>query len=120
MEKEDSAHKFIKLIEFFDGKQLSMDALIAICSDGEPANTGIHTGILRRFELHLKRPLHWFICLLHFNELPFRHLFENSEKSSTARPRATTGNLSKKIAEAIEKLQVCKLIVIYITIFIKW
>jgi hypothetical protein len=23
------------------------------------------------------QPLQWFICLLHFNELPYKHLFQN-------------------------------------------
>lgn len=80
VENEDSEHKVIKLSQFFVNKEISLDSLIGICCDGEPANTGIRNGILRRFEMQLNRPLHWFVCLLHFNELPFRHLFESLEK----------------------------------------
>lgn len=106
LESETAASKVNKLIEFFQEKQLSLDSLIAICADGEPTNTGVHGGILRLFEKQLKRPLHWFVCLLHFNELPFRHLFDTLDKSTTTGPRSTTGKLSSKIADC-ENLPVC-------------
>ncbi|XP_031637677.1 uncharacterized protein LOC116350095, partial [Contarinia nasturtii] len=103
VDNENAEHKVIKLNEFFVNKEVSLDSLIGICCDGEPTNTGIKNGILRRFEMQLNRPLHWFVCLLHFNELPLRHLFETLEKSSTTGPRSTTGTLSKQI-ETCEKL----------------
>ncbi|XP_031621365.1 uncharacterized protein LOC116339554 [Contarinia nasturtii] len=102
VENEDSEHKVIKLNEFFVDKAISLDSLIGICCDGEPANTDIRNGILRRFETQLNRPLHWFVCLLHFNELPLRHLFDTLEKSSATGPR-TTGTLNKQI-ETCENL----------------
>lgn len=95
--EESAEYKTTKLNEFFNDKNISLDALIGICTDGEPTNTGTHGGIIRRFELLLKRPLHWFVCLLHFNELPFRHLFEVLDKSSSTEPTSTTGKLSKQI-----------------------
>jgi len=116
LENETAAHKVNKLIDFFQEKQLSLDSLIGICSDGEPANTGIQGGILRLFEKQLKRPLHWFVCLLHFNELPFRHLFDTLEKSTTTVPRSTTGKLSTQIADC-EKFPVCNLYSLFFTIF---
>lgn len=116
VENEDSEHKVIKLNEFFINKAISLDSLIGICCDGERANTGIRNGILRRFEMQLNRPLHWFVCLLHFNELPFRHLFDTLEKSSTTGPRTTTGTLSKQI-ETCENLPVCNCYKLFITIF---
>ncbi|XP_017476032.1 PREDICTED: uncharacterized protein LOC108366213 isoform X2 [Rhagoletis zephyria] len=103
LEHEDSENKVTSLNQFFANKEISLDSLIGICCDGEPANTGVRNGILRRYEMHLNRPLHWFVCLLHFNELPLRHLFENLEKSSTTGPRSTTGTLSKQI-ETCESL----------------
>ena len=39
-------------------------------------NTGCNRGIIRLLEQRLNRPLQWFICLLHFNELPLKHLIE--------------------------------------------
>lgn len=116
VENEDSEHKVIKLNEFFINKEISLDALIGICCDGEPANTGIRNGILRRFEMQLNRPLHWFVCLLHFNELPLRHLFDTLEKSFTTGPRTTTGKLSKQI-ETCENLPVCNCYNLFVTIF---
>lgn len=62
-------------------------------------NTGIHNGIIRQFEIHLKTELHWSVCLLHFNELPFRHLYNKLEGSVTKGPGKSTGN----IAEMLEK-----------------
>ena len=116
VENEDSEHKFIKLNEFFNNKGISLDSLIGICCDGEPTNTGVRNGILRRFEIHLKRPLHWFVCLLHFNELPFRHLFNTLEKKSTTGPRTATGKLSKQI-ETWQNLPVCNCYKLFIAIF---
>uniref|UniRef100_A0A6P7GZB9 Uncharacterized protein LOC114342523 n=1 Tax=Diabrotica virgifera virgifera TaxID=50390 RepID=A0A6P7GZB9_DIAVI len=56
-------------------------------------------------EIRLQKPLHWFICLLHFNELPLRHLYDTLEKSVTKGPRALTGGLIEKLNEC-EKYQV--------------
>lgn len=106
VENEDAEHKLMTLNAFFVEKEIALDALIGICCDGEPTNTGVRNGILRRFELHLNRPLHWFVCLLHFNELPFRHLFNTLDRSSTTGPRTTTGTLGKQI-ETCENLPVC-------------
>lgn len=105
-QNEDAEHKFMYLNEFFTNNTIPLDSLIGICTDGEPTNTGIHRGIIRRFELDLQRPLHWFVCLLHFNELPFRLLFETLEKSNTTGPRSSTGILSKEI-ETCEDRPVC-------------
>ena len=102
---ETAEYKTTKLNDFFNDKNISLDALIGICTDGEPTNTGPHGGIIRRFELLLKRPLHWFVCLLHFNELPFRHLFEALDKSTSTGLRSATGKLSRQI-ETCETLPV--------------
>ncbi|XP_049316722.1 uncharacterized protein LOC125779411 [Bactrocera dorsalis] len=105
LEHETAEYKTTKLNGFFNDKNISLDTLIGICTDGEPTNTGPHGGIIRRFELLLKRPLHWFVCLLHFNELPFRHLFEALDKSTSTGPRSATGKLSRPI-ETCETLPV--------------
>ena len=106
VENEDAEHKLMTLNAFFVEKEIALDALIGICCDGEPTNTGVRNGILRRFELHLNRPLHWFVCLLHFNELSFRHLFNTLDRSSTTGPRTTTGTWAKQI-KTCENLPVC-------------
>jgi len=105
LEHETAEYKTTKLNDFFNNKNISLDTLIGICTDGEPTNTGPRGGIIRRFELLLKRPLHWFVCLLHFNELPFRHLFEALDNSTSSGPRSATGKLSRQI-ETCETLPV--------------
>ena len=47
---------------------------MAIGCDGTNVNTGAHRGVIRLLEQRLGRPLQWFVCLLHANELPLRHL----------------------------------------------
>lgn len=115
--EENAKAKHRKLNEFFSNKGLSIEQLIGICSDGEPANTGADNGVLRLFEKQLNRPLHWFICLLHFNELPFRHLYAALEKTVTSGPRSASGKLFNDIQEC-EKLQVCDSLIIIIKILI--
>lgn len=51
-------------------------------------------------ETHLQRPLHWLICLLHFNELPFRHLFQSLD-GKTSGPGAFTGPIGKTLKNSI-------------------
>lgn len=118
LEHETAEYKTMKLMEFFKEKNISLDALVGICSDGEPTNTGVKGGIIRIFEEKLNRPLHWFVCLLHFNELPFRHLFDALDKSSSTGPRSATGKLSKQI-ETCETLPVsnCNKSFIIISLF---
>ena len=41
--------------------------------DGCSVNTGIHNGVIRVVEQELEVVVQHIICLLHLNELPFRH-----------------------------------------------
>ena len=52
----------------------SCDKLRATGADNTAVNTGNKNGAIRLLKCHLKRALHWFICSLHVNELPLRHL----------------------------------------------
>lgn len=47
-------------------------------------------------EKRLDRPLQWIICLLLMNELPFRHLFEHID-GTTSGPRTFSGNIGKEL-----------------------
>lgn len=85
------------ILDFFSEKKISLKNIIAIGCDGEPKNTGKYNGVLRQIELALERPLHRFVCLLHFNELPFRHLFEKIDGSVTTGPKSTTGKLARAL-----------------------
>lgn len=96
--EETAEAKCHQLIDFFGKNDISLDSLVAILSNGEPVNTGVRGGIIRLFEQHLKRSLHWCVCLLHFNELPLRHLYDALEKSVTTGPGTSTGQLSALLA----------------------
>ena len=65
------------------------------------SNTGWKNGVIRKLELKLGRPLQWFICL-HFNELPFRHLFESVD-DDTIGTTSFSGEIGKKFTDC-EKL----------------
>ncbi|GBN23640.1 hypothetical protein AVEN_53532-1 [Araneus ventricosus] len=55
-------------------------------------------------ELILNRKLQWFVCQLHANELPLRHLFAHVDRTTTG-PRSLTGVIRKSLA-GCEKLSV--------------
>ena len=44
-------------------------------SDGTAVMTGKSQGFIASLDTLIERPLQWVICLLHFNELPLRHVF---------------------------------------------
>ena len=71
-----------------------MESLLAIGCDGTNVNTGTKGGLIVLMEEYLGRPLHWFICMLHANELPLRHLFSNLD-GKTSGPRCFTGPIGK-------------------------
>lgn len=50
------------------------DKIMAVGADSTAVNTGHRGGAIHLLELHIGRPLQWFICFLHLNELPFRQL----------------------------------------------
>ena len=58
------------IVKFTENSGVSLDSLIAIRCDGTNVNTGINGGLIVLMEHYLERPLHWFICVFHANELP--------------------------------------------------
>lgn len=86
------------ILDFFEKRMMSIQFLAVIGCDGTAVNTGYKGGIIRLLELHLKRPLQWFICLLHGNELPLRHLFEHLDGHTTG-PHSFSGSLGTQLQE---------------------
>ena len=72
--------------------------------DGTNVNTGVSSGAIRLLEIELKRPLQWFICMLHINELPLRHILLKLDGVTTG-PRAFSGRIGKAIQDC-EKLPI--------------
>src|SRR6201990_2551956 len=75
----------------------STETLRAVICDGTPVNTGNKNGIITLLELHLKRPLQWLICMLHFNELPLRKLFSVVDGKTTG-PSSHEGPITKLLS----------------------
>lgn len=78
----------------------------AIGCDGTNTNTEHKGGIVTLLEKHLNKPLQWFICQLHGNELPLRHLLSHLDGQTTG-PRALSGPIGKALQQC-EKLPVVK------------
>ena len=62
-------------------------------------------------ELALNKPLHWFVCQLHSNELPLRHLCEKKMIGKTSGPRGFVGEL-EKLLDKCGKMSVCSFSII--------
>ena len=88
----DIAHEILSVLSETD----SSDSLIGIGCDGCATNTGNNAGVIRRLELSLDRPLQWMICMLHLNELPFRHLFDAIDGRTTG-PKSFIGDIGKEL-----------------------
>ncbi|GBL88020.1 hypothetical protein AVEN_133688-1 [Araneus ventricosus] len=73
--------------------------LIFLGCDGTVVNTGVFNGVICKLELKLHRPIQWIICLLHFNELPLRHLFE----CKSSGPSSYAGDIGRNLKRC-EKL----------------
>ncbi|GBN86998.1 hypothetical protein AVEN_195468-1 [Araneus ventricosus] len=67
-------------------------------------NKGQKTGVNCQTKKQVKRPLQWGVCLLHFNELPFRHLFINLDCETTG-PKSFSGPIGTLLSKC-EKLPV--------------
>lgn len=83
---------------------IPLEKLEVIGCDGTVTNTGWKNGIIRQLELHVGRPLQWSVCLLHFNELPFRHIFQHID-GQTAGPKSFSGPIGQQLT-GCEKLPV--------------
>ncbi|GBM87983.1 hypothetical protein AVEN_139904-1 [Araneus ventricosus] len=81
-----------------------MRNLEVVGCDGTLTNAGWKNSAINRIENHVGRPLQWSICLLHFNELPFRHIFQHIA-GQTARPKCFSGPIGQQLT-CYEKLPV--------------
>lgn len=77
----------------------SADSIEAVCADGTAVNTGYLTGAIAELERNLGKPLQRLICLKHFNELPFRHVFDELDGGfGTSGPTSFKGELGIEVA----------------------
>lgn len=66
--------------------------------DGTAVNTGHRGGVIRLLEEKLEKPLHWFVCLLHANEPPLRHLISHID-GQTSGPSTFTGPIGRRLSD---------------------
>ncbi|ESO03324.1 hypothetical protein HELRODRAFT_173610 [Helobdella robusta] len=76
-------------------------SLVAIECDGTTVNTGHKNEVIVLLEKHLKRPLQWCVCLLHVNELAFRHLFSSLDGTTTG-PNSFSGSIGKRLDSSFD------------------
>lgn len=88
---------FRKFLSFLNEKGISLDSLAAMSCDGASTNVGNKNGIIRRFEQHLGRPLHWIICMLHLNERTLGNVITLIDGKTTG-PSSHSGDIMKVIA----------------------
>jgi len=103
-----SAHDECDPIYQYVTKELNggFDEVLVIGCDSTNTNTGWKGGIIRLLEDKLDRPLQWVVCLLHFNELPFRHFFLSID-GLTAGPNKYSGPIGSLLTSC-EALAVVK------------
>ena len=81
----------------------SQDSLLSIGADGTSVNTSPDVGAIRTLEFNMSKCLQWVICMLHFNELPFKALFKMYD-GKTSGPKSTSGPIGKAISEIRNKM----------------
>ena len=72
------------------------DRLKVIGTDGIATMAGKKPGCIASLETKLGRPLQCIVCLLHLNELPLRHIFEQLN-GSTKGPGSFSGMIGKQL-----------------------
>ena len=94
------------ILKFTEDSGGSMDSITAIGCDCTNVNFCINGGLIVLMEYYLVRPLHWFFCMLHANELPLRHLFSILVEKSSG-PLCFTGHIGKllKICEKKNRMK---------------
>lgn len=85
------------IVDHFEENGIDPSNIVVVGSDGTSTNTGWKNGAIKYVEMRLQRPVQWAICLLHFNELPLRHLVEALD-GKTSGPQSFNGPLGKQLA----------------------
>ena len=62
--------------------------------DETNTNVGWKSGVIKRLQENLERPLHWIICQLHSHELSLGHLLIHFD-GKTSEPRQFTSPIRK-------------------------
>ncbi|GBM06104.1 hypothetical protein AVEN_265166-1 [Araneus ventricosus] len=82
------------IISYLSGRGISLEKLVVKGCDGTAVITSWLNGLIRRIEIHLRKPLQWAVCLLHFNELPFRQYLDGKSTG----PKSLRGPIGEKLS----------------------
>lgn len=83
--------------EIVDISESMISNIRVLGCDGTVCNVGRQGGVIRYVETALQTSLHWFVCQLHGNELPLRHLFQAIDGKASG-PNVFEGDLGKAVA----------------------
>lgn len=85
-----------QILSYFSRYSIPVNNILAVGCDGCNENTGKFGGTIAYLESELGHPLQWFVCLLHFNELPLRHLILEHD-GVTKSPKTFDGPIGKRM-----------------------
>ena len=94
------------ILSLLNKRSVDTKQIVAIGCDSTAVNTGIKGGVVRLLEKSFKKPIQWFICLLHIKELPLRHLFGYLDSPTTG-PRAFSDTIGKALQTCDKNPVVC-------------
>ena len=79
---------------FLSESNICTEQIKTVGCDGTVVNTGAKGEIIRKLEEKFGRPLHWFDCRLHANELPLDQQIQKLDGKTTGL-RGYTRNIGK-------------------------
>ena len=92
------------IVAFIEESQINVDDFKKMLTcDGTVVNTGKNGGAICLVEEHFHRSLQWFVCMLHANELPLRHLFEQLDGVTTD-PKVFSGPVGIMLPNCVKML----------------
>ena len=83
----DVANEILSII----ANKNSASELQAVVCDGTVTNTRKRSGVIRKLEKSVARPLQWLVCLLHANKLPFRKYISAIDGGCTRGTSSSSG-----------------------------
>jgi len=92
-------HLTRSILDFIDQNKIDTSTLVAVGCDDTIVNTGLRGGVFRLLEEYFKKSMHWFVCLLHTNELPLRHLLVHLD-GITHGPNSFSGTIGKQLKDS--------------------
>ena len=94
MPKDGSGYKIATSV-YSAIKNTALEQKVKIVGfDGTAVMTGQSKGFIASLEILIGRPFQWVLCLLHLNEHPLRHVFQNLD-GVTSGPDSFSGLIGR-------------------------